>query len=131
VKLSPLVAILLNRIERAGLPAPELERQVVKGRRWKFDLAYPAALVAAEVDGAVWTQGRHTRGAGFISDCQKLNAANLDGWRVYRFTREMIESGEAVETLRLALETASALADGPTGPLAGQRRARRRGGVQQ
>jgi hypothetical protein len=128
VKLSPLVAILLNRIERAGLPAPELERQVVKGRRWKFDLAYPAALVAAEVDGAVWTQGRHTRGAGFISDCQKLNAANLDGWRVYRFTREMIESGEAVETLRLALETASALADGPTGPLAGQRRVGNRGG---
>jgi hypothetical protein len=128
VKLSPLVAILLNRIERAGLPAPELERQVVKGRRWKFDLAYSAALVAAEVDGAVWTQGRHTRGAGFISDCQKLNAANLDGWRVYRFTREMIESGEAVETLRLALETASALADGPTGPLAGQRRVGNRGG---
>jgi hypothetical protein len=128
VKQSPLVAVLLNRIERAGLPAPELERQVVKGRRWRFDGCWSSAGIAFEVDGAVWTQGRHTRGAGFISDCQKLNAAALDGGRVYRFTREMIESGEAVETLRLALEAAPDGADGPTGPLAGQRRSRKRGG---
>jgi len=39
-------------------------------------------MLAVEVDGGTWTGGRHTRGAGFEADCEKLNAAVIAGFRV-------------------------------------------------
>jgi len=71
-------------------PEWEAEYQFCE-RRWRFDVAWPAAKVAIEAEGGVWTRGRHVRGAGFIADCIKYNRAALDGWRVFRLTRRMIE----------------------------------------
>jgi len=72
-------------------------------RRWRFDFAYPARMLAVEVDGGTWVQGRHNRGAGMKADAEKMNAAALAGWRVLRFTREHIKSGEALDLIELAL----------------------------
>lgn len=55
-------------------------------RRWRFDYAIPAHKIAIEVEGGVWTQGRHTRPAGFIGDMEKYNAAAVLGWRILRTT---------------------------------------------
>lgn len=55
-------------------------------RKWRFDYAFPDVKVAIEVDGAVWTQGRHTRGAGYLGDMEKLNTAVSMGWLVLRIT---------------------------------------------
>jgi len=93
--------IFLLRVE--GLPAPEREVVFHPPRRWRFDLAWPPRKLAAEVEGGVWSNGRHTRGSGFTKDCEKYNAAALDGWRVLRFTGQMIHSGAACETIRRAL----------------------------
>ena len=60
------------------------------GRRWRFDWALPSAMVAVEIDGGAYAQGRHTRGAGFESDCEKGNMALLLGWRVFHFTPGML-----------------------------------------
>lgn len=64
-------------------------------RDWKFDFAFPAHRLAIEVDGGVWTNGGHTRGSGFIKDMRKLNAAAVRGWRVLRYTPQMIEDDPA------------------------------------
>ena len=72
-------------------------------RRWRFDFAWPEQKIAAEIEGGVWTRGRHTRGKGFINDCDKYNAATLLGWRVFRFTREHIDSGDAIRLIEDAL----------------------------
>lgn len=75
-------------------------------RDWRFDLAWPGRMLAAEVDGGVWTAGRHVQGGGFEADLVKLNEAVLRGWRVLRFTtgsNGMIERGLAVEQLERAL----------------------------
>ncbi len=58
---------------------------------WRFDFAYPKCMLAIEVDGGVWTHGRHTRGQGFIDDQRKRNAAMLLGWRVLHYTPDTIE----------------------------------------
>ena len=38
--------------------------------------------VAVEVHGGTWVGGRHTRGAGFEKDREKMNEAHLLGWLV-------------------------------------------------
>jgi very-short-patch-repair endonuclease len=101
--VSDLEDLLLWQMRAAGLPEPVREFRFAHPRRWRFDLCYPGVLLAVEVEGGVWNRGRHTRGLGFIRDCEKYNAAALDGWRVLRFTAEQIEDGSAVATIRAAL----------------------------
>lgn len=73
-------------------------------RRWRFDFAWPEKKIAVEIEGGVWTGGRHTRGAGFIADAEKYNTAALLGWRVLRFHGQAIKSGEAINVLQGALQ---------------------------
>ena len=60
--------------------------QLMGLRDWRFDVAIPEHLIAVELDGGTWIQGRHSRGAGVISDMDKINAATVRGWRVLRYT---------------------------------------------
>lgn len=70
------------------------------GRRWRFDFAIPEHKIGIECEGGIWLRrGRHTSPVGYSNDIEKYNAATLAGWRVLRFTRQMIESGEAVRTI--------------------------------
>ena len=88
------------------LPAPEVEYRFHPTRRWRLDAAWPAQKIACELDGGAYSQGRHTRGAGFEGDCEKLNAAAVMGWRVVRFTGGMLTNDPAgcVATVRQLLE---------------------------
>lgn len=72
--------------------APPLvrEHRFAPPRRWRFDFADPESQVAIELEGGVWSGGRHTRGGGFAADCTKYNAAALAGWTVFRLTAEML-----------------------------------------
>ena len=80
----------------------EQEYRFDSDRKWRFDIAMPAQKLAVEVDGGIWVGGRHTSGVGYEKDCQKLNAAVLQGWRVLRFTSGMVRSGEAARTIMMA-----------------------------
>lgn len=75
------------------VPSPYCEYQFAHPRRWRFDFAWPGYRVALEVEGAVWTRGRHTRGSGFLADIEKYNAACMHGWRVLRCTPSTIAEG--------------------------------------
>lgn len=97
----------MNRIERAGLPAPVREHRFAPPRKWAFDYCWLAAMVALECEGATWIKGRHTTGKGFDGDCRKYGEATVRGWRVIRCTREMVEDGSMVELLRRLLSVTS------------------------
>ena len=84
-------------------PRPVREFAFHPTRKWRFDFAWPEYKIAVECEGGAWSGGRHTRGAGFIADCEKYNAAALAGWRVFRFTGEMINSRSAIDVLHEAL----------------------------
>ena len=64
-------------------------------RQWRCDFACHDIAVAIEIDGGAWlkgdNQGRHTRGAGFIEDMAKINAAQLYGWIVLRYTPQQFD----------------------------------------
>jgi len=72
---------------------------------WRFDFAWPDKLIAVELEGGVWARGRHVRGRGYESDCEKYNLAQSLGWSVYRFTSGMLERDPAacVEQVAAAL----------------------------
>jgi hypothetical protein len=57
-------------------------------------------MVALEVEGGVWTGGRHTRGAGFLKDVEKYNRAAVLGWRLLRVTPDKLVSFGTFEMLR-------------------------------
>jgi len=79
------------------------EHRFHPGRRWRFDLAFPSAVVAVELDGGIFSGGRHVRPLGFLRDMEKLNHAALLGWRVFRFTWEHVHDGTFRKTLCAAL----------------------------
>ena len=104
--MSQLEDALAFQIRACRLSAPEREFYFAKPRRWRFDFAWPAWLVAVECEGGVFSGGRHTRGRGFEADCAKYNEAALAGWRVLRVTERHITSGEAIGWLERALKGA-------------------------
>ena len=86
--------------ERCRFIRPEREFRFHPRRLWRFDFAWPEPKIAAECEGGTWANGRHNRGAGFEADCEKYNAATLLGWRVLRFTSEMVNDWRAIDVLR-------------------------------
>ena len=74
-----------------------------KPRNYRCDFAWPGQRVVVEVEGGVWTQGRHTRGSGFIKDMEKYNALTEAGWSVYRVSQREITSGKALRIIERAL----------------------------
>ena len=74
-------------------------------RRWRFDYAVPAYKIALEVEGGVWTQGRHTRPQGFLGDIEKYNTATLMGWRVFRTTPTDLYRTATINLLKMAINT--------------------------
>ena len=96
---------LLMQIRNARLPEPERELKFHASRKWRFDFAYPEMMLAIEVEGGVWNQGRHTRPAGFEGDCEKYNEAAIDGWSVLRITGKMINSGLGIKQIKRVFES--------------------------
>jgi very-short-patch-repair endonuclease len=75
-------------------------------RKWRFDFAHEEAKVAIEIEGAVWTGGRHTRGSGYVKDCEKYNEATFSGWAVIRLTGKDINT-ENLERIKLLINRRS------------------------
>lgn len=68
-------------------------------RKWRFDFAHHDTQVAIEIEGGVWSKSRHTNGAGYTKDCEKYNAATLQGWRIFRLTPDMI-TGNTLQDIK-------------------------------
>ena len=75
-------------------------------RRWRFDYAHPATKVAVEIEGGVWTSGRHSRGEGYTADCEKYSTAAVQGWRIIRATTQQVISGLAIEWAKQCVQGA-------------------------
>lgn len=69
---------------------------VCADRKFRFDFANRLKMLAIEVDGAIHTAGRHSRGSGVLGDMEKGNLAAVMGWKFLRFSTEQVKSGEAI-----------------------------------
>ena len=88
----------------SSLPTFEREFAFAKPRRFRADFAWPERMVLVEIEGGVWSGGRHTRGAGFTKDCEKYCEAAMRGYTVLRFTSDHVKSGYAINVTKRILE---------------------------
>jgi len=102
-KPSNLEILFHKQLKDGQLPEAQPEFLFAEGRKFRFDFAWPEKMLAVEIEGGTYTRGRHQRPAGFADDCRKYNHAALLGWRVLRFTGDLVRSGEGVDLVRVAL----------------------------
>jgi very-short-patch-repair endonuclease len=76
---------LVLHILRAVAPDACAEFRFHPSRKWRADFCLPSAKIIIEIDGGLFSGGRHTRGAGAVGDMEKLNAAACLGYRVLRY----------------------------------------------
>jgi very-short-patch-repair endonuclease len=74
-----------------GGPTPlQKEHRFDPDRKWRVD--YFCNGVAIEIEGGIWSGGRHNRGAGFLKDMEKYNALAAKGILLFRVPSHQINS---------------------------------------
>lgn len=96
--------VFYSQIVHVSLPLPDREYKFAPPRKWRFDFAWPLRKLAVEIEGGVYSGGRHTRPTGFVNDMEKYNAAASQGWTVMRFTTSQATSGFALNTIEALLK---------------------------
>jgi very-short-patch-repair endonuclease len=69
-----------------AMGGPELEKEFRfhSVRKWRADFAHLESRTLIEIEGGIYVNGRHNRGAGFAADLEKYLEASLAGWHVIR-----------------------------------------------
>jgi len=86
-------------LQSYGIPVPEREYKFHPTRKWKIDFAWPAYKFAVEIEGGVWTKGRHIRGKGFSGDMEKYNNLAERGWTLLRYVPTQVGYSQIVRTI--------------------------------
>ena len=96
-------AILAQHLKAHGVNF-EQEFKFHPDRKWRADFYIVDHMLLVEVEGGIWSGGRHTRAKGYIGDMEKYNAAVALGYRVLRFSTEQVKSGFAVNGILGVIE---------------------------
>jgi len=96
--------VVIQVWKHSGLPLATSELQFDPERRWRFDFAFPDSKIAVEVQGGIWTKGRHTRGAALKAEWEKLNTAAIMGWRILYCEPSEVCSKGFIDQIRDALD---------------------------
>lgn len=92
-----------------GLPMPVTEHWFAweaMRRRWPFDFAWPDEKLALEVDGGLFVEGAHVRGAYILKTHDKLNTAARLNWRMLYRVPGNLCTAETIALVRAALTPA-------------------------
>ncbi len=75
-----------------SLHGPELEQEFrfFPSRRWRADFAHVDSRTLIEIEGGIWSRGRHITPKGFQADAEKYLTATLNGWSVLRLTHAQL-----------------------------------------
>lgn len=95
--------IFLSLCKSEGLTTPTPEFKYHEKRRWRIDYAFVEHKIALEVEGGVWSNGRHTRGSGFVKDMEKYNALAVNGWRLLRVVPGDLCKLQTIEMIKFCI----------------------------
>jgi len=105
-KVAPPLYPLVGLCRGAKLPEPVPEYEFAKGigRKWRADYCWPLERLILEVEGGLWTGGRHSSGTGAIADLEKYSEAAILGYRVIYATPDQVRDGTALDRVMRALQ---------------------------
>lgn len=103
VKRANLADTLCFQLRAAKIPHLR-EQKLIPGRKYSTDVLVDD--LAIECDGSTWTNGRHSRGYGIETDCEKQNLLVIAGFRPMRFTGAQIKDGTALKLIEMARRAA-------------------------
>ena len=106
MRRSKLEALFIWHMRVSGVPAPVEEYRFHALRKWRFDFAWPELMLAVEIDGGEYIQGRHFTPKGVATDLEKMLAADRQGWTVLHYLGSDVKSGHAIADLELWLAKA-------------------------
>lgn len=83
------------QLDAVGI-AYQRQYKAIPNRRFAYDFYIPDKLLV-EIQGGVYQyKPSHTSAGGIRRDCEKMNLAVLEGFKVLHFTSDMVQSGEAL-----------------------------------
>lgn len=85
-RVSP--SLFLADLNKLTVTPWQTEYRFCPGRMWRFDFANPNIMLAIEIEGAIFANGRHCRGSGMLGDMDKYNKAELYGWTILRYSAQ-------------------------------------------
>jgi hypothetical protein len=80
-------------------PALAREYKFHTQRRWRLDYYHAATRTAIELEGGLYSNGRHTRTAGFLGDIEKYNAATMHGIALLRLGTGQVDPAHVAEII--------------------------------
>jgi very-short-patch-repair endonuclease len=98
---SPAETLLAVQLEQAGIHYVA-EFVVAPPRKYRADF-FVAHDLLIEVEGGAWINGRHSRGLGMESDCEKSALAAARGYRLVRVTPAQVDDGRALDWIKAAI----------------------------
>jgi hypothetical protein len=88
-----------------NLEITELGKLVKKPRKWRADYFFPQANLVLEIEGGIFTGGRHTRAIGFLKDMEKYNALTMQGIKLLRCTPNQLNNLATLTNIKILCKT--------------------------
>lgn len=95
-KKSRYEELFLLQYKKTCLPPLKREAYFHPERNWRVDFLIEDHKIIIEIEGGIWMKGSHVRMHGYQDDCNKYNAAQVLGYKVFRFTSDDILEDRAV-----------------------------------
>lgn len=112
----PLSVSIPAYCRELGLPEPVAEYRPIPGRRYRIDFAWPRDMtepqfavhaiiggVGLEIDGGMFTGGRHGGAPSAIRDLTKRNELTARGWLIIHVPPSQLWRAQTWEWLRTLL----------------------------
>jgi very-short-patch-repair endonuclease len=78
-------------------PALVREYKFSAARRWRADYCHEASRTLIELEGGIYSGGRHVRADGYRNDVEKYNAAAMLGYVVLRLGTGQVDDAHVGE----------------------------------
>jgi hypothetical protein len=84
-------------------PTLEQEHHFCPIRKWLSDFFHRPTLTLIEIEGGMWTGGRHQKGLGFSADAIKYNVASYMGFRLFRLPSSLLTLAYVSDLVKICL----------------------------
>jgi len=85
-------------------PTLEEEYHFCPVRKWRADFFHRPTLTLIEIEGGMWSGGRHQKGFGFSADAVKYNVASYMGFRLFRLPSSLLTTEYVSDLVKICLK---------------------------